>query len=268
MLIPTVFLRVLEYYSGILFLTTNKVGKFDEAFKSRIHISLYYPKLDRPATGKIWDVNLNRLKQVKPALKFDNQEILKFAAAHWDECKKSGRPYWNGRQIRNAFQTAVALAEFDSVRNGEPATMAAKHFDLVASASKNFEKYLKNVHGLDSEAKLKLEHDRDDAFDEDFDEEEDIRRPGLDALRRQPFGSRAYSGRSERVTPRNDRAPFDNTPPRLGDYESEMPFGSLPGRDNPYPNYSADLQGGRPGLDRLTPSSGRGLDVNHRSGGY
>jgi hypothetical protein len=37
-----VFLRVLEYYSGILFLTTNRVGIMDEAFKSRIHVSLYY----------------------------------------------------------------------------------------------------------------------------------------------------------------------------------------------------------------------------------
>lgn len=37
----SVFLRVLEFYSGILFLTTNRVGTMDEAFKSRIHISLY-----------------------------------------------------------------------------------------------------------------------------------------------------------------------------------------------------------------------------------
>lgn len=37
----SVFLRVLEYYSGILFLTTNRVGTIDEAFKSRIQISLY-----------------------------------------------------------------------------------------------------------------------------------------------------------------------------------------------------------------------------------
>jgi hypothetical protein len=38
----SVFLRVLEYYNGLLFLTTNRVGTIDEAFKSRIHISLYY----------------------------------------------------------------------------------------------------------------------------------------------------------------------------------------------------------------------------------
>src|SRR4051794_28771603 len=30
----------MEYYAGILFLTTNRVGDFDEAFTSRIHVSL------------------------------------------------------------------------------------------------------------------------------------------------------------------------------------------------------------------------------------
>jgi hypothetical protein len=46
----SVFLRVLEYYSGILFLTTNRVGTIDEAFKSRIHISLYCMLLENSDT--------------------------------------------------------------------------------------------------------------------------------------------------------------------------------------------------------------------------
>lgn len=36
----SVFLRALEYYEGILILTTNRVGTFDEAFKSRIQLAL------------------------------------------------------------------------------------------------------------------------------------------------------------------------------------------------------------------------------------
>ena len=39
--IVSVFLRIMEYYKGLLFLTTNRVGTFDEAFKSRVHISLF-----------------------------------------------------------------------------------------------------------------------------------------------------------------------------------------------------------------------------------
>ena len=36
----SVFLRQLEYYKGTLFLTTNRVGDMNPAFKSRIHVSL------------------------------------------------------------------------------------------------------------------------------------------------------------------------------------------------------------------------------------
>ncbi|RSL94940.1 hypothetical protein CDV31_014115 [Fusarium ambrosium] len=45
-------LRVLEYYTGILFPTTNRIDDFDEAFASRVHMSLYYPKLDEEKTPK------------------------------------------------------------------------------------------------------------------------------------------------------------------------------------------------------------------------
>jgi len=34
------FLRVLEYYAGILILTSNRVGTFDEVFKSRIQVAI------------------------------------------------------------------------------------------------------------------------------------------------------------------------------------------------------------------------------------
>src|SRR5262249_30610823 len=38
----SIFLRLLEYFQGILFLTTNRVDTFDEAFQSRIHLPLRY----------------------------------------------------------------------------------------------------------------------------------------------------------------------------------------------------------------------------------
>ena len=44
--LASVFLRVLEYYEGILILTSNRVGTFDEAFKSRIQLS--------PCTTRTW----------------------------------------------------------------------------------------------------------------------------------------------------------------------------------------------------------------------
>ena len=41
----SVFLRMLEYCKGILFLTTNRVSDFDEAILSRIHLMLKYDAL-------------------------------------------------------------------------------------------------------------------------------------------------------------------------------------------------------------------------------
>ena len=51
-----VFLRVLEYFNGLLFLTTNRVDDIDEAIVSRcIALIKYYPP-DDDARRRIWRV--------------------------------------------------------------------------------------------------------------------------------------------------------------------------------------------------------------------
>ncbi|KAG8627258.1 hypothetical protein KVT40_004741 [Elsinoe batatas] len=50
----SIFLRVLEYYEGIMFLTTNRVQTFDAAFQSRIHISIDYPELSIESRKQVW----------------------------------------------------------------------------------------------------------------------------------------------------------------------------------------------------------------------
>ena len=49
-----VFLRKLEYFGGILFLTTNRVTTIDEAIASRIHLPLRYENLDQSARKEVW----------------------------------------------------------------------------------------------------------------------------------------------------------------------------------------------------------------------
>ncbi|MCJ1285571.1 hypothetical protein MMC26_004912 [Xylographa opegraphella] len=150
--IVSVFLRVLEYYSGILFLTTNRIGTLDPAFKSRIHMSLYYPSLDRDATREIWTWHIKNVMKNKKDIIVDKKEIFKFALAHFAELEEE-KVVWNGRQIRNAFQTAVALAEYDAFKIKEKYNveekphLKASHFELVAKASKDFDKYLQVVWG-------------------------------------------------------------------------------------------------------------------------
>lgn len=49
-----VFLRLLEYYKGIMFLTTNLWQTIDEAIESRIQVHLKFPVLDHDARSQIW----------------------------------------------------------------------------------------------------------------------------------------------------------------------------------------------------------------------
>ncbi|KAK8028429.1 AAA family ATPase, partial [Apiospora marii] len=156
----SVFLRILEYYQGILFLTTNRVGSFDDAFRSRLHLTLYYPKLERKQTVAIWKVNIRRLNDLnkkrfecgQDPIEVQEGEILSFAKKHWEKLS------WNGRQIRNAFQTAVALAEFDAKKinaaaksgDGKPharPVMTKEYFQTIAGTSMQFDEYLYLTHG-------------------------------------------------------------------------------------------------------------------------
>ncbi|OAX38586.1 hypothetical protein K503DRAFT_770335 [Rhizopogon vinicolor AM-OR11-026] len=50
----SVALKVLEYHRGVLFLTTNRIQTFDEAFLSRFSIAIKYPELDTSARLTIW----------------------------------------------------------------------------------------------------------------------------------------------------------------------------------------------------------------------
>jgi hypothetical protein len=54
----SVFLRLLEYYPGIMFLTTNRMDEFDDAFQSRIHLTIEYKELGFKELTTIWRHNL------------------------------------------------------------------------------------------------------------------------------------------------------------------------------------------------------------------
>ena len=163
--VVSVFLRVLEYYKGILFLTTNRVGAFDEAFKSRIHLHLYYPVLNKDQSMSIWQMNLDRLRRQRgETMQVDENAILGYAEAHF-EFHKQKNTRWNGRQIHNAFQTAAALAEYEALSNNkETANLEVAHFKTVADASHQFDRYIaETIGGSDAERALN-DRERSDNF--------------------------------------------------------------------------------------------------------
>ncbi|KAI1123362.1 hypothetical protein F5Y10DRAFT_251962 [Nemania abortiva] len=147
-----VFLRCLEYYRGILFLTSNRVGTFDDAFISRIHLVIYYEDLGEPQRKQIWKQFFDKLERERK-----DDIIVESRAKHFvlNDSEMRMIP-WNGREIRNVFQTAVSLAEyrfhFEGGKMESDKIMLDKvDFEQVCQMSVDFKKYLTKVHKGDDE---------------------------------------------------------------------------------------------------------------------
>ncbi|PHH90782.1 hypothetical protein CDD83_2673 [Cordyceps sp. RAO-2017] len=146
----SVFLRVLEYYDGILILTSNRVCIFDEAFKSRIQLTLRYKNLEEPQRKTIWGTFISRLEQHHQARPTPpdahRRRRGKEHAIDADEIRSNigelAKAELNGRQIRNAVSTARQLAMF----RDEP--MRYEHLKIVIEETAKFDSYLKEVTGL------------------------------------------------------------------------------------------------------------------------
>lgn len=90
------FLRALEYFKGILFLTTNRVGIFDEAFLSRIQVQIYYDDFGDDDRDKIWNTFFEKLEE-------DRETTMRIPQATKDytQSQEVRALEWNGREIRN-----------------------------------------------------------------------------------------------------------------------------------------------------------------------
>ncbi|KAI1101692.1 hypothetical protein F4804DRAFT_291653 [Jackrogersella minutella] len=128
----SIFLRQLEYFQGILFLTTNRVQTFDDAFQSRIHIALRYDDLDIKAKKAIFKIFVERARAVAGVdlNPFDDEDYTSLAKHNL-----------NGRQIKNTIGTAQALA----VNKSEALSM--RHIREVLNVQQNFEQDLKGGTG-------------------------------------------------------------------------------------------------------------------------
>ncbi|KAK3389893.1 P-loop containing nucleoside triphosphate hydrolase protein [Podospora didyma] len=98
----SIFLRQLEYYKGILILTTNRLANCDSAFESRIHISIPYDELDESAKRKVWNTFLQRAKGAHDDLSVEVSDEEIVALAKLDV---------NGRQIKNLVSGARTIAK-------------------------------------------------------------------------------------------------------------------------------------------------------------
>ncbi|KAL1854921.1 hypothetical protein Daus18300_011241 [Diaporthe australafricana] len=147
----SVFLRILEYYSGILFLTTNRSGALDEAVKSRVHLSLLYPHLGYRDTVSLFKMNIDRLAQIEQEtaritgqkeMTIEENGVMDFAERHYRNFEGMEDSRWNGRQIRNAFQIAASLARYQHHQQPHRGLyVGAEHFEKVEDATLEYDKF-------------------------------------------------------------------------------------------------------------------------------
>ncbi|XP_044717467.1 ATPase family associated with various cellular activities (AAA) domain-containing protein [Hirsutella rhossiliensis] len=130
----SIFLRQLEYFQGILFLTTNRVETFDEAFQSRIHIALRYDALDAKAKKTIFKMFIDRIKA------FGKLELQPFSE---DDLEDLARHDLNGREIKNVVGSAQDLA----VSKGESFSM--RHIRQVLDVHAKFGRDLRGGAGYE-----------------------------------------------------------------------------------------------------------------------
>ncbi|KAK8117962.1 uncharacterized protein PG998_006243 [Apiospora kogelbergensis] len=134
----SVFLRVLEYYEGILVLTSNRVGTFDEAFKSRIQLAVHYTNLNDDQRRQIWTNFFSRLKHL-------DEDGINFADLK-DNIKRLARHKMNGREIRNVITTARQFARWKrNQKNGAGYLLNYEVMEEIIETSGKFDQYIKDL---------------------------------------------------------------------------------------------------------------------------
>ncbi|KAF7302528.1 AAA family [Mycena chlorophos] len=118
----SIFLRQLEYYQGILILTTNLIEQCDPAFESRLHFSIYYPELGVDSRRQIWRTFLGRAM---------GHAISSIASEDLDRLAKIPL---NGRQIKNTVSNAECVA-VDAHES-----FSLEHIDAVLEVMNDWEK--------------------------------------------------------------------------------------------------------------------------------
>ena len=105
-------------------------------------------------------MNIERTRENLTDVDIDEKAILKFADNQYRQAMTEKRGSWNGRQIRNAFQTAIALAQWEAKANKIRPKLSVDRFKQVAQASLDFDLYLATVHGGDEESRASTVRER------------------------------------------------------------------------------------------------------------
>lgn len=111
-------LRVLEYFKGILIMTTNRVMTFDVAMLSRCHYAVNFRSLTLHQEQRIWHDYVRQLT--------DRNSKEKHLIEDWVRSITKKKTKLSGREIRNVFTTAQTLAQAEPSKKIE-----RKHLERV-----------------------------------------------------------------------------------------------------------------------------------------
>ncbi|KAF2969434.1 hypothetical protein GQX73_g4108 [Xylaria multiplex] len=160
------FLRALEYYRGVLFLTTNRVQAFDSAFLSRIHVALHYKNLRDEDRERIWANTFERLdRESNGTIRISTAaRNLLLGGTNGDDTGSRIRSLkWNGREIRNAMQMMLAMAESEAREEGSKVvTVSQRHVAAMVNLSGDFRDYLKKTTPVEGILDVEVEGDDSD----------------------------------------------------------------------------------------------------------
>jgi SpoVK/Ycf46/Vps4 family AAA+-type ATPase len=109
-----VMLHALEYFKGIVIMTTNRVMTFDVAMLSRCHYAITFKKLSLEQERLIWKGYMGQLDDNTCSLK-ERQDLETWIDEMTSEDRPKNIQRLNGREIRNVFTTAQTLAQGEAV---------------------------------------------------------------------------------------------------------------------------------------------------------
>ncbi|KAH8807104.1 P-loop containing nucleoside triphosphate hydrolase protein [Xylogone sp. PMI_703] len=135
--IVSVFLRMLEYYEGVLFLTTNRPDDIDDAIRNRVQLEIKFSQITARIRSSIWR-NLIRF----------NAEIIDIEETRdADVFRVLGYFEINGREIKNILRLATCSAGADR-QNPKVKVEHLVKIMRIKYANSIFERFVDELQGL------------------------------------------------------------------------------------------------------------------------
>jgi SpoVK/Ycf46/Vps4 family AAA+-type ATPase len=137
------FQRALENYTGVIILTTTRVGALDESIEARIQVAIEYRDLIRKGRRRIWK---DIIEEASKSHRVNTRDLMNHLPDLVD------KPM-NGKEILSAFKIAM-----QSVEDGDKLEWdhLAKSFRLA----ENFKSYLNKVRGGTGARQAALKQER------------------------------------------------------------------------------------------------------------